>query len=146
MLRAMPVRRWNSVNERAPSIASRTTRRLHLSPTRSSVRATGQSASVQSRSGARVAPDMTPPDELRTETILPYGPIGCKLLLIGRGTAMGVWRRLLLAMVCGVAVASIYAAQPVLEPMGRDLGVSAGLAGWIVAAGQAGYLAGLVLL
>ncbi|WP_410539993.1 MFS transporter [Streptomyces sp. KL2] len=59
---------------------------------------------------------------------------------------MDVWRRLLLAVVCGVAVASIYAAQPVLEPMGRDLGVSAGLAGWIVATGQFGYLAGLVLL
>ena len=59
---------------------------------------------------------------------------------------MGVWRRLLLAVVCGVAVASIYAAQPVLEPMGRDLGVPAQLTGWIVAVGQVGYLAGLVLL
>ncbi|MFE9106451.1 MFS transporter [Actinomadura geliboluensis] len=59
---------------------------------------------------------------------------------------MGVWRRLLLAVVCGVAVASIYAAQPVLEPMGRDLGVPAQLTGWIIAVGQVGYLAGLVLL
>ncbi|MFF2012795.1 MFS transporter [Streptomyces sp. NPDC058195] len=59
---------------------------------------------------------------------------------------MGTWRRLLLAMVCGVAVASVYAAQPVLEPMGRDLGVPAELTGWIVATGQFGYLAGLVLL
>ncbi|MDQ0746994.1 putative MFS family arabinose efflux permease [Streptomyces africanus] len=59
---------------------------------------------------------------------------------------MDVWRRLLLAVVCGVAVASIYAAQPVLEPMGRDLGVPAELTGWIVAVGQLGYLAGLVLL
>lgn len=59
---------------------------------------------------------------------------------------MDVWRRLLLAVVCGVAVTSIYAAQPVLEPMGRDLGVSAELTGWIVATGQIGYLAGLVLL
>ncbi|MET9930529.1 MULTISPECIES: MFS transporter [unclassified Streptomyces] len=59
---------------------------------------------------------------------------------------MGVGRRLLLAVVCGVAVAGIYAAQPVLEPMGRDLGVSAELAGWIVAIGQFGYLAGLLLL
>ncbi|GAA3598661.1 MFS transporter [Nonomuraea rosea] len=59
---------------------------------------------------------------------------------------MDVWRRLLLAVVCGVAVASIYAAQPVLEPMGRDLGVPAELTGWIVAIGQFGYLAGLVLL
>ncbi|MEV4896378.1 MFS transporter [Nonomuraea sp. NPDC055795] len=55
-------------------------------------------------------------------------------------------RRLLLAVVCGVAVASIYAAQPVLEPMGRELGVPAELTGWIVAIGQIGYLAGLVLL
>ncbi|ADB32991.1 major facilitator superfamily MFS_1 [Kribbella flavida DSM 17836] len=56
------------------------------------------------------------------------------------------WARLLLAVVCGVAVASVYAAQPVLEPMGRDLGVSAELTGWIVAISQLGYLAGLVLL
>ncbi|MEU9116249.1 MFS transporter [Streptomyces sp. NPDC048483] len=59
---------------------------------------------------------------------------------------MNVWRRLLLAVVCGVAVASIYAAQPVLEVMGRDLGVPAELTGWIVATGQFGYLAGLLLL
>ncbi|MEU0452001.1 MFS transporter [Streptomyces sp. NPDC006129] len=59
---------------------------------------------------------------------------------------MNAWRRLLLAVVCGVAVASIYAAQPVLEPMGRDLGVPAERTGWIVATGQFGYLAGLLLL
>ncbi|MFE9849629.1 MFS transporter [Streptomyces sp. NPDC005576] len=59
---------------------------------------------------------------------------------------MTVWRRWLLAMVCGVAVASIYAAQTVLEPMGHDLGVSPGLTGWIVSSGQFGYLVGLVLL
>ncbi|MFI0220781.1 MFS transporter [Streptomyces lydicus] len=59
---------------------------------------------------------------------------------------MNVWRRLLLAVVCGVAVASVYAAQPVLEVMGRDLGLPAELSGWIVATGQFGYLAGLVLL
>ncbi|MGA5217203.1 MFS transporter [Streptomyces cinereoruber] len=59
---------------------------------------------------------------------------------------MNAWRRSLLAVVCAVAVASVYAAQPVLESMGRDLGVPAGLAGWIVAAGQFGYLAGLLLL
>ncbi|GAA2262511.1 MFS transporter [Streptomyces amakusaensis] len=59
---------------------------------------------------------------------------------------MDMWRRLLLAVVCGVAVASVYAAQPVLEPMGRDLGLPAELTGWIVATGQIGYLVGLVLL
>ncbi|WP_243717549.1 MFS transporter [Actinomadura darangshiensis] len=57
------------------------------------------------------------------------------------------WRtRLLLGAVCGVAVASVYAGQPVLGPMGRDLGVSAGSLGWFVAIGQLGYLVGLVLL
>lgn len=59
---------------------------------------------------------------------------------------MDVWRRWLLAVVCGVAVASVYAAQPVLQPMGQELGVPAELTGWIVATGQIGYLAGLVLL
>lgn len=59
---------------------------------------------------------------------------------------MSVWQRLLLAVVCGVAVSSVYAAQPVLEPMGRDLRLPAELTGWIVATGQLGYLAGLVLL
>ncbi|WP_097868647.1 MFS transporter [Streptomyces sp. rh34] len=59
---------------------------------------------------------------------------------------MNAWRRLLLAVVCGVAVAGVYAAQPVLEPMGRDLGVPTELTGWLVATGQFGYLTGLLLL
>lgn len=54
--------------------------------------------------------------------------------------------RLLLAAVCGVAVASVYAGQPVLGAMGRDLDVPVDSLGWFVAAGQLGYLAGLVLL
>ncbi|GAA5039725.1 MFS transporter [Actinopolymorpha pittospori] len=54
-------------------------------------------------------------------------------------------RRTLFAAVCAVAVASIYAAQPVLAQIGSDLGVDARL-GWIVAAGQLGYLAGLAVL
>ncbi|MBE1532493.1 MFS transporter [Actinomadura algeriensis] len=54
--------------------------------------------------------------------------------------------RLLLAVVCGVAVASVYAGQPVLGPMGRDLDVPVDSLGWFVATGQLGYLAGLVLL
>lgn len=59
---------------------------------------------------------------------------------------MNAWRRLLLAVVCGVAVASVYAAQPVLVEMGNDLGIAPQLTGWIVATGQIGYLIGLVLL
>lgn len=59
---------------------------------------------------------------------------------------MTTWRQVLLAAVCGVAVASVYSAQPVLGRMGSDLGVPPGLVGWVVAAGQIGYLIGLVAL
>ncbi|GHF91949.1 MFS transporter [Amycolatopsis bullii] len=99
------------------------------------MRATGQLGSVQSSA-------TTPPEELLFETILPYGQISCKLLLMGAG--MG--RNTVLAAVCAVAVASIYAAQPALAGMGADLAVPAAGLGWIVAAGQLGYLAGLSLL
>lgn len=54
--------------------------------------------------------------------------------------------RLLLAMVCSVAVATIYVAQPVLAQIGQDLGVPESELGWIVATGQIGYLAGLAVL
>ncbi|MEV4757969.1 MFS transporter [Micromonospora sp. NPDC049559] len=55
-------------------------------------------------------------------------------------------RRSLLAVVCAVAVANIYAAQPVLADAGADLGLPAADLGWLVAAGQVGYLLGLVAL
>ncbi|MGW9157714.1 MFS transporter [Microbacterium sp. NPDC055665] len=52
----------------------------------------------------------------------------------------------LLAAICAVAVATVYAAQPVLGQMGRDLHVPTDALGWLVSAGQLGYLVGLVLL
>ncbi len=55
-------------------------------------------------------------------------------------------RRILLAVVCAVAVATIYVAQPVLAQIGRDLGVPESELGWIVAAGQVGYVVGLAVL
>lgn len=54
--------------------------------------------------------------------------------------------RLLVAVVCGTAVASVYAGQPILGQMGAELGVPADAVGWFVAAGQLGYLVGLVAL
>lgn len=54
--------------------------------------------------------------------------------------------RMFLATVCAVAVATIYASQPVLAQIGSDLGVPEARLGWIVTAGQLGYLVGLVLL
>ncbi|TDD28513.1 MFS transporter [Nonomuraea terrae] len=61
-------------------------------------------------------------------------------------TILGGGRRLLLAVVCAVAVANVYAVQPVLDAVGSDLGLTSGGLGWLVAVGQAGYLAGLVTL
>lgn len=60
--------------------------------------------------------------------------------------SLTVGRRLLLATVCAVAVATVYVAQPVLAQIGRDLGVPEAALGWIVTAGQVGYLAGLAFL
>ena len=53
---------------------------------------------------------------------------------------------LLLAIACGAAVANLYYAQPLLDVIARDLGVSPGAAGLLVTASQVGYAAGLVLL
>ncbi|MEI7054305.1 MFS transporter [Nocardioides sp. CCNWLW239] len=55
-------------------------------------------------------------------------------------------RKMLLAMVCSAAVATIYVAQPVLPRIGQDVGVPESDLGWIVAAGQFGYLVGLAVL
>ncbi|MEV6279294.1 MFS transporter [Nocardia sp. NPDC051832] len=55
-------------------------------------------------------------------------------------------QRWVLALVCAVAVSTIYAIQPVLVGAGADLGLASGSLGWLVAAGQIGYFAGLVLL
>ncbi|GGW52436.1 MFS transporter [Streptomyces griseoloalbus] len=55
-------------------------------------------------------------------------------------------REVLFAVVCAVAVATLYAAQPVLAQVGDDLGVPDADLGWIVTAGQLGYLVGLALL
>jgi predicted MFS family arabinose efflux permease len=53
---------------------------------------------------------------------------------------------LLLAVACGAAVANLYYAQPLLDVIARDLGVSSGAAGLLVTSSQVGYAAGLVLL
>ncbi|MFD3458842.1 MFS transporter [Nocardia fluminea] len=62
--------------------------------------------------------------------------------------ATGVTRaqRWVLAMVCAAAVSTIYAIQPVLAVAGAELGVSPESSGVLIAAGQIGYFAGLILL
>ncbi|MFE5240413.1 MULTISPECIES: MFS transporter [unclassified Streptomyces] len=53
---------------------------------------------------------------------------------------------MLFAVICAVAVATIYVAQPVLAQIGGDLGIPESDLGWIVTTGQLGYLVGLALL
>lgn len=66
----------------------------------------------------------------------------------GPTSSPGLDRRLvvLLAVACGAAVANLYYAQPLLDVIGRELGVGSGTAGLLVTASQVGYAAGLVLL
>lgn len=55
-------------------------------------------------------------------------------------------RRTLFATICAGSVATIYVAQPVLAQIGHDLSVREADLGWVVTAGQLGYLIGLALL
>jgi predicted MFS family arabinose efflux permease len=53
---------------------------------------------------------------------------------------------MLLAFVCGAAVANLYYAQPLLHTIAHAFGVSSGAAGLLVTVTQAGYVVGLALL
>ena len=53
---------------------------------------------------------------------------------------------LLLATTCGAAAANLYYAQPLLNTLGRALGVSNGTAGLLITISQLGYVLGLALL
>jgi predicted MFS family arabinose efflux permease len=50
------------------------------------------------------------------------------------------------AVACGVSVANLYYAQPILSTVAKSLGASSGTAGLIVTFSQIGYAAGLALL
>ena len=52
----------------------------------------------------------------------------------------------LFALATGQAVASNYLAQPLLDVISHDFGISSGVAGLIVTAAQVGYAAGLILM
>src|ERR1700710_980768 len=52
----------------------------------------------------------------------------------------------LLAVACGIVVANIYYAQPLLEDIGRDLGVGPAGLGFVTTVTQGGYFLGLILI
>ncbi|MDF0605120.1 MFS transporter [Neisseriaceae bacterium TC5R-5] len=59
---------------------------------------------------------------------------------------MPSWLVFFLACVCGLIVANIYYAQPLIGPIARTLGMSASAAGLIVTLTQLGYVVGLLFL
>lgn len=56
------------------------------------------------------------------------------------------WLVFLLASACGLIVANLYYAQPLVGPISADTGISAGLSGLIVTMTQLGYAMGLLFL
>ena len=63
-----------------------------------------------------------------------------------RRTGMSQALIVLFAVSCGVSVANLYYAQPVLHDIARSFGTSSGTAGLVVTFAQIGYAAGLALL
>ena len=64
----------------------------------------------------------------------------------GRHSRLGRAMVLLFAVACGVSVANLYYAQPVLETLARSFGTSSGTAGLVVTSAQIGYALGLAFL
>ena len=65
-----------------------------------------------------------------------------------RGPHAGMSRRmvLLFAVACGLSVANLYYAQPILDTIARSFGASPSTAGLVVTLSQVGYALGLALL
>ncbi len=56
------------------------------------------------------------------------------------------WLVFFLAAACGIIVANLYYAQPLVGPISHSTGIKAGVAGFIVTMTQLGYAAGLLLI
>ena len=63
-----------------------------------------------------------------------------------RSSSIPSWITFLIALSCGVIVANIYYAQPLVGPIAAELGLSPQAAGLIVTMTQIGYGAGLLLI
>ncbi|MFK3795565.1 MFS transporter [Pseudomonas sp. NPDC088444] len=61
-------------------------------------------------------------------------------------TGLGASLSLLLSVTCGLAVANVYFAQPLLDSMAESLGVASGLIGIVVTMTHVGYALGLLFL
>src|SRR5690348_9222690 len=61
-------------------------------------------------------------------------------------TTISSWMTFLLAAACGLIVANIYYAQPLIGPIGAELGLPPHAAGLIVTMAQIGYGVGLLFI
>ena len=61
-------------------------------------------------------------------------------------STLSPWITFLFSLTCALAVANVYAAQPLLESMADSLNVAPGLIGSVITLTQTGYLAGLLFL
>jgi predicted MFS family arabinose efflux permease len=88
-------------------------------------------------SEARVS-EATAPSEREHEGIkpVPFRPVV--------GPVMSPRLVLLFALACGLSVANIYVAQPLLDTMGRELSISPAAVGMVVTVTQIGYALGLI--
>jgi predicted MFS family arabinose efflux permease len=60
--------------------------------------------------------------------------------------SLRAWLTLLFSITCGLAVANVYFAQPLLDSMAKSLGVAPALIGVVVTMTQVGYALGLLFL
>lgn len=61
-------------------------------------------------------------------------------------TDIATWMITLLAVACGIIVANLYFAQPLIGPIAASTGISPGAAGLIVTLAQVGYGVGLLFI
>ena len=89
---------------------------------------------------------MTDPDIGESETVRARSATLDMEELASGPKALSQAAVLLLAVVCGAAVANIYYAQPLLPVIAQSLGVSQGASGLVVTVSQVGYALSLALL
>jgi predicted MFS family arabinose efflux permease len=65
---------------------------------------------------------------------------------LSEGQSMPTWLMILIAASCGLIVANLYYAQPLLGPISQSLGLPLDSAGLIITLTQVGYGAGLLLI
>ncbi|MCQ8242442.1 MFS transporter [Rhizosaccharibacter radicis] len=91
-------------------------------------------------------PDVAPDGMVRGEASAPGPEPGGAPADTGAGVVPPVWLIRFIALSCGLVVANLYYAQPLIVPIARSLGIRPELSGLVVTLTQFGYGGGLLLL